>query len=153
MRILLINGPNLNLLGFREPEIYGRRTYAELVEFVQQVGRQLDLTVECFQSNHEGAIIDAIQEARGNFSGLVINAAAYSHTSIAIHDAILAVSLPAVEVHLSDLSNREEYRRFSFLSSVCLQCICGKGFAGYAEALQVLQQHLLEASPHHRRGE
>ncbi|NLF92648.1 MAG: type II 3-dehydroquinate dehydratase [Oligosphaeraceae bacterium] len=145
MRVLVINGPNLNLLGLREPDIYGRQSYADLVQFVHQSAQQLGLTVDCFQSNHEGAIIDAIQAARNTFAGIVINAAAYTHTSIAIHDALLAVALPAVELHLSDISKREEYRRFSYLSSVCLQCICGKGFEGYAEALQILHQHLLKS--------
>lgn len=145
MRILIINGPNLNLLGSREPSIYGSRSYADLVLFIEQSANQLGLTVECFQSNHEGAIIDAIQAAFSKFAGIVINAAAYTHTSIAIHDALLAVTIPAVEVHLSDISNREQYRRFSYLSSVCLACICGKGFAGYAEALQILKQHLQNA--------
>jgi len=142
MTILVINGPNLNMLGIREPEIYGRETYAELEEYIRRSARELGVDVELFQSNHEGAIVDRIQEAYGKFDGIVINPAAYTHTSIAILDALKAVGLPAVEVHLSDVSRREPFRRRSYVSRACLRTIAGQGFAGYAEALRVLAEHL-----------
>ncbi len=135
-KILVINGPNLNLLGIREPNLYGTKTYEELGKFLHDKALEENIELEVFQSNHEGDIIDKIQEARGNFSGLVINAAAYSHTSLAIYDAIKAVNLPIVEVHLTDPSNREDYRKFSYISKASEQIFKGKGFESYGEALE-----------------
>ncbi|MBR4811419.1 MAG: type II 3-dehydroquinate dehydratase [Bacteroidaceae bacterium] len=135
-KILVINGPNLNLLGLREPAIYGNRDYNALVAFILESGLDLGLQVECFQSNHEGAIVDCIQQAYGKYDGIVINPAAYTHTSVAILDALKAVSLPTVEVHLSDVDSREEFRRHSFVSLYAEKVIKGHGFEGYREALE-----------------
>ncbi len=134
-KILVINGPNLNLLGLREPAIYGNRDFNALIEFIKESARSLGLQVECFQSNHEGAIVDKIQQAYGVFDGIVINPAAYTHTSVAILDALKAVAIPTVEVHISDVSEREEFRRHSFVSLYAAKTIMGKGFDGYREAL------------------
>lgn len=134
-KILVINGPNLNLLGLREPAIYGNRDFNALIEFIKESARSLGLQVECFQSNHEGAIVDKIQQAYGVFDGIVINPAAYTHTSVAILDALKAVAIPTVEVHISDVSEREEFRRHSFVSLYAAKTIMGKGFEGYREAL------------------
>lgn len=141
MKILVINGPNLNMLGIREPDIYGKNTYAELVKKVTDFAQSRGHTVECFQSNHEGAIVDKIQEAYGTFDGIVINPAAYTHTSVAILDALKCVALPAVEVHISDISTREEFRKHSFVSSACIATIKGLGFDGYTEAVKTLEAH------------
>jgi len=138
MKILVINGPNINLLGLREPDIYGRQDYAALLAFIKNTGAAIGAEAECIQSNHEGAIVDAIQAARGRFGGIVINPAAYTHTSIAILDALKAVGLPAVEVHISDIHAREEFRRVSYAGLACEKTIAGKGFEGYAEALRYL---------------
>lgn len=135
MKILVINGPNLNMLGIREPEIYGRRDYAALVAFIREEAAQRGLEVECRQSNSEGEIVTLIQQAYKVFDGIVINPAAYTHTSVAILDALKTVAIPTVEVHLSDINAREEFRRFSFVSLAAQKTICGKGFDGYAEAL------------------
>ena len=135
-KILVINGPNLNLLGLREPAIYGSRDYKALEAFVLENGLDMGLQVECFQSNHEGAIVDKIQQAYGVFDGIVINPAAYTHTSVAILDALKAVAIPTVEVHLSDVDSREEFRRHSFVSLYAEKVIKGKGFEGYREALE-----------------
>ena len=135
-KILVINGPNLNLLGLREPDIYGSRDYHALEAFVLENGLDLGLQVECFQSNHEGAIVDKIQQAYGVYDGIVINPAAYTHTSVAILDALKAVAIPTVEVHLSDVDSREEFRRHSFVSLYAEKVIKGKGFDGYKEALE-----------------
>lgn len=134
--ILVINGPNLNLLGLREPAIYGSRNYAALLEFIKESADELGLSVEFYQSNHEGAIVDAIQAAYGKFDGIVINPAAYTHTSVAILDALKSVAIPTVEVHLSDINSREEFRKFSYISLVAEKTICGLGFDGYREALR-----------------
>lgn len=134
-KILVINGPNLNLLGLREPAIYGNRDFNALIEFIKESARSLGLQVECFQSNHEGGIVDKIQQAYGVFDGIVINPAAYTHTSVAILDALKAVAIPTVEVHISDVSEREEFRRHSFVSLYAAKTIMGKGFEGYREAL------------------
>ena len=134
-KILVINGPNLNLLGLREPAIYGNRDFNALIEFIKESARSLGLQVECFQSNHEGAIVDKIQQAYGVFDGIVINPAAYTHTSVAILDALKAVAIPTVEVHISDVSEREEFRHHSFVSLYAAKTIMGKGFDGYLEAL------------------
>ena len=135
MKILVINGPNLNMLGIREPEIYGRRDYAALVAFIREEAAKRGLEVECRQSNSEGEIVTLIQQAYKVFDGIVINPAAYTHTSVAILDALKTVAIPTVEVHLSDINAREEFRRFSFVSLAAQKTICGKGFNGYAEAL------------------
>jgi len=142
MRILVINGPNLNLLGLREPQIYGEQSYQDLLSYLHSCGEDLGIELQVFQSNHEGAIVDAIQEAYGKADGIVINPAAYTHTSIAILDALKAVALPTVEVHLSNIHERESFRRHSYISSVCLASICGKGFSGYREALLLLLEQI-----------
>lgn len=142
MKILVINGPNINILGLREPDIYGNQTYADLLDFIEKSAKEAGVSVECFQSNHEGAIVDEIQRARGRFDGIIINPAAYTHTSIAIPDALKGVSIPAVEVHLSDIEKREAYRRVSYTSEACLATIAGKGFEGYREAIHFLQSYV-----------
>ena len=134
-KILVINGPNLNFLGIREPVIYGNNTYAALEDTIQKAATSMGLEVEIYQSNHEGCIVDKIQEAYNRFDGIIINPAAYTHTSIAILDALKAVGLPTVEVHLSDINCREEFRKFSYISLYAAKTICGKGFDGYTEAL------------------
>ncbi len=141
-KILVINGPNLNLLGLREPEIYGNRDYAALVKFTGEALADCGFEAEFYQSNHEGDIVDKIQEAYGRCDGMIINPAAYTHTSVAIPDAIKAVGIPTVEVHLSDINSREEFRRHSFVSPVAVKTICGKGFDGYREAAEVLREIL-----------
>jgi len=138
MKILVINGPNLNMLGIREPEIYGEKTLGDLIEYVIDYCKPRDIKVEFYQSNHEGDIIDAIQEALGKFDGIIINPAAYTHTSIAIPDAIKAVNLPAVEVHLSDITAREEFRKISYTAPVCIATVSGKGFDSYLDAVEIL---------------
>lgn len=143
MKIFVINGPNINLLGLREPEIYGKGSYAELLDFISDSAVEIGADVGFFQSNSEGAIVDAIQNAYGNYDGIVINPAAYTHTSIAIPDAIKAVAIPAVEVHLSNINFREEYRRVSYTSEACLKTIAGKGFEGYRESLLFLMERCL----------
>ena len=126
-RILVINGPNLNLLGLREPALYGAKDFKALQQFIISAAEELSLNVELFQSNHEGVIVDRIQAAYGVFDGILINPAAYTHTSVAILDALKAVALPTVEVHLTDISTREEFRRFSYISLYAQKTICGKG--------------------------
>jgi len=138
VKILVINGPNLNLLGIREPDIYGRGTYDELVAFIEDAANGCGVRVEVRQSNHEGVIVDWIQECRGKFDALVINAAAYTHTSVAIHDAIKAIGIRTVEVHLSEPKSREDFRRVSFIESVAERTCSGKGFESYAEAIRYL---------------
>ena len=138
MKILVINGPNLNMLGIREPDIYGKSTYADLVALIKEHAEKIGVCVECFQSNHEGFIVDKIQEAYGNTDGIVINPGAYTHTSVAILDALKSVGIPAVEVHISDVDAREEFRKLSYVSLYCQKRITGKGFAGYLEAMDYL---------------
>lgn len=138
MKILVINGPNLNLLGVREPAIYGRQTYAELEAFIGKVAKELGVEVEVRQTNHEGVIVDWIQECRGRFDALVLNAAAYTHTSVAIHDAIKAVEVRTVEVHLSEPKNRDDFRKVSFVEDVAERTCSGRGFESYADALRHL---------------
>lgn len=138
MKILIINGPNLNLLGLREPDIYGRRTYHDLIEMIRAEAEKLGVTVEFAQSNHEGALVDAIQAAYGVFDGIVINPGAYTHTSIAILDAVKAVGIPTVEVHISDPDTREEFRKVSYIRAACVASIKGHGLEGYLEALRLL---------------
>lgn len=137
-KVLVINGPNLNLLGLREPAIYGSRDFSSLLAFIKESAASLGLEVECFQSNHEGAIVDCIQQAYGVFEGIVINPAAYTHTSVAILDALKAVSIPTVEVHISDVDSREEFRQRSYVSLYAEKVIKGHGFDGYREALEYL---------------
>ena len=144
MKILVINGPNLNFLGIREPDIYGKNTFADLLRLLSAWAEELGVEVEQYQSNHEGDLVDKIQQAYGKFDGIVINPAAYTHTSVAILDALKAVSLPAVEVHLSDVDHREEFRRHSFVSNACIATIKGKHFAGYLEAIDLLEKHLAQ---------
>ncbi|NLK40163.1 MAG: type II 3-dehydroquinate dehydratase [Clostridiales bacterium] len=142
MKLLVINGPNLNLLGIREPDIYGNRSYSDLVDYIETLCAKEGIEIEIFQSNHEGAIVDKIQDALNKFDGIVINPAAYTHTSIAIPDAIHAVRIPAVEVHLSDINSREPFRRHSYTSAACLKTIAGFGFDGYRIAILHLKEHL-----------
>lgn len=141
MKILVINGPNLNMLGIREPDIYGRKTYDDLLLYIKEEANRLGVAVEFYQSNHEGDIVDKIQSAYGNTDGIVINPAAYTHTSIAIPDALKAVGIPTVEVHISDISSREAFRRISYVSPVALKTIAGKGFEGYILAMNELISH------------
>ncbi len=141
-KILVINGPNLNLLGLREPSLYGARDFAALQAFIRECAAASGVGVELFQSNHEGAIVDAIQGAYGVYDAILINPAAYTHTSVAILDALKAVALPTVEVHLTDISTREEFRKFSFVSLYAQKTICGKGFDGYKEGLEYLNSIL-----------
>ena len=138
MKLLILNGPNLNLLGRREKEIYGTQTYEDLVRFIRTRARELSVEAEILQSNHEGALVDAIQAAYGCFDGIVINPAAYTHTSVAILDALRAVALPAVEVHLSDITRREPFRRISYAGMACEAHFIGMGFEGYAKAMEYL---------------
>ncbi len=140
MNILVINGPNLNMLGIREPAIYGDRSFSALEEFIKTSAKEFGVSVTLFQSNHEGEIVDIIQSAYGVFDGIVINPAAYTHTSVAILDALKAVGIPTVEVHLSDINSREEFRRHSYVSLIAEKTICGLGFDGYKEALKFLAQ-------------
>lgn len=135
MKLLVINGPNLNMLGIREPEIYGRQTYQDLEEYVNTAFAEAGVSGDIYQSNHEGDIVDRIQQAYGVYDGIIINPAAYTHTSVAILDALKAVGIPAVEVHLSDVDAREEFRRHSYVSLVAKKIIKGKGFEGYREAI------------------
>lgn len=138
MKILVINGPNINMLGIREPEIYGTQTYSDLEEFILEAFENAEVTGEIFQSNHEGEIIDQIQESLGWADGIVINPGAYTHSSIAIADALRAMDIPTVEVHLSDTDKREDFRRISYVSTVAAKTIKGKGFEGYKEAIDFL---------------
>ncbi len=133
-----MNGPNLNMLGIREPSIYGKNTYADLVAMIEDHAKKIGVEVECFQSNHEGCLVDKIQEAYGKIDGIVINPGAYTHTSVAILDALKSVGIPAVEVHISDVDSREEFRKISYITSYCVKRITGKGFDGYLEAMDCL---------------
>ncbi len=135
-KILVLNGPNLNMLGVREPAIYGNQTYTSLVEFIQSSAKEICLDVTVMQSNYEGELVTLIQKALGVYDGIVINAGAYTHTSVAILDALKAVSIPTVEVHLSDINSRDEFRKFSYISLYAEKVIVGKGFGGYKEALE-----------------
>ena len=138
MKILVINGPNLNMLGIREPAIYGSQNFAALERFIRESANAIGVDVSLFQSNHEGEIVDVIQSAYGVFDGIVINPAAYTHTSVAILDALKAVSIPTVEVHISDINSRDEFRRFSFVSLYAEKVYAGYGFDGYKMALEYL---------------
>ena len=136
MKILVINGPNLNMLGIREPDIYGKEDFAALERSIREWAKEMGLEVSLFQSNHEGEIVDIIQSAYGVFDGIIINPAAYTHTSIAILDALKSVGIPTVEVHLSDITAREDFRKHSYVSMAAKRTICGLGFEGYRRALE-----------------
>ena len=140
MKILVLNGPNINMLGIREPGIYGKQTFRDLLELLDAVAKEEDLEIEQFQSNHEGALVDKIQEAYGKFDGIVINPAGYTHTSVAILDALKAVSIPAVEVHISKVDEREAFRRISYAGLACEKAIKGLGLEGYREAILFLKE-------------
>ena len=140
MKLLVINGPNLNLLGLREPDIYGRENYAALEWLIRETCESENIEVTIFQSNHEGAIVDAIQAAYGTADAIIINPAAYTHTSIAILDALKAVGIPAVEVHISDLAKREDFRQISYAGMACIKTISGEGIAGYRQAILWLKE-------------
>ncbi len=139
MKLLILNGPNLNLLGLREPEIYGNITYEDLCKLIEDHAAAIGAEVEIRQTNHEGVLVDWIQEARGRFDGIVLNPAAYTHTSVAILDAVKAVGVPAVEVHVSDPDAREPFRRISYVRAACAACVSGRGFEGYLEAMDLLK--------------
>ena len=138
MKILVINGPNLNMLSIREPDHYGRETYADLVKKIEDHAATRDVEVKCLQSNHEGDLVDYIQSAYGAFDGIVINPGAYTHTSIAILDAVKSVSVPTVEVHISKVDEREDFRRVSYIRAACIATISGHGTDGYLEAIDLL---------------
>ena len=138
MKLLFLNGPNMNMLGIREPDSYGRQTYADLEAYIRGFCQELGIACEIFQSNHEGALVDAIQAAWGKMDGIVINPAAYTHTSVAILDALKAVGLPAVEVHVSAVSERESFRQVSYAGMACVKTFAGHGFAGYRMAAEYL---------------
>jgi 3-dehydroquinate dehydratase-2 len=142
MKLLVLNGPNINMLGIREPGVYGSQSYAELLRLLDQWATELDVEMEHYQSNHEGALVDKIQAAYGVFDGIVINPAAYTHTSIAILDALKAVALPAVEVHISDVSQREDFRQISYAGKACIKTIMGQGLDGYRQAMAFLREVL-----------
>ena len=145
MKILVINGPNINMLGIREPKIYGTESYNSLVERIKMYGINEKIDIECFQSNHEGEIVDKIQQSFGFCDGIVINPAAYSHTSIAIHDALKCVNIPVVEVHISNPDERDEFRKTDYVSLVCKKVIKGHGVNGYFEALDFLRSKINES--------
>lgn len=138
MKILVLNGPNLNLLGIREPGIYGSETYRDLLEKIAAHAQTRGVSVDCFQSNHEGALVDRIQEAYGNTDGIIINPGAYTHTSIALLDAVKAVGIPTVEVHISDVARREPFRSVSYIRAACVGSVIGHGTDGYLEAMDLL---------------
>ena len=145
MNVLIINGPNLNMLGLREPDIYGKETYETLLQKISAHANERDVSVEFVQSNHEGALVDAIQKAFFNgVDGIVINPGAYTHTSIALLDALKATRIPTVEIHISDPDTREEFRRVSYVRAACIATVAGHGTDGYLEALDILLKHLKE---------
>ena len=142
MKILIINGPNINMLGLREPDIYGRHDYKSLIALISKACEEEGIQPEFFQSNHEGDIVDKIQSAYGVFDGIVINPAAYTHTSVAILDALKAVAIPAVEVHISDVKSREDFRQISYAGKACIKTYMGLGFEGYVQAVKYLKDYL-----------
>ena len=142
MKILVINGPNINMLGIREPGIYGSNSFADLLALLEETAKEENITIDQYQSNHEGCLVDKIQQAMGVYDGIVINPAAYTHTSIAILDALKAVGIPAVEVHISDVSQREDFRQISYAGLACCKTIMGKGLEGYREAVKHLAKTL-----------
>lgn len=139
MKILVINGVNLNMLGIREPNLYGKTNYKSLVKFVKQSAKNLGVKVKCYQSNYEGDVVTAIQKAYGKYDGIVINPGAFTHTSVAIFDALKSVMIPTVEVHITDIHSREEFRNFSYVSLYAEKVICGEGINGYKTALEYLK--------------
>ena len=141
MKILVLNGPNINMLGIREPDIYGKQSFSSLLELLDRVAREENLVIDQYQSNHEGCLVDKIQAAYGCYDGIVINPAAYTHTSIAILDALKAVGIPAVEVHISDVSRREAFRQLSYPGMACVKTIMGHGLEGYREAILYLKEN------------
>ena len=141
MKILVLNGPNINMLGIREPKIYGKETYANLLAKIQNYANERQIELKMLQSNHEGVLVDEIQAAYKKFDGIVINPAAYTHTSIALLDALKAVGLPTVEVHISDVSKREDFRQISYVREACIATISGHGTDGYLEAIDLLIEH------------
>ena len=141
MKILVINGPNINMVGIREPGIYGKQTFGDLLKLLEDTSSQLGIEIEQYQSNHEGDLVDKIQWAYGKFDGIVINPAAYTHTSVAILDALKSVSIPAVEVHISDVDSREPFRQISFAGMACVKTIKGQGLDGYRQAIVYLKEH------------
>lgn len=140
MKILVINGPNLNMLGIREPDHYGKETYGDLVNKIEQYCKEKNICCECYQSNHEGCLVDKIQEAYGKYDGIVINPAAYTHTSIAILDAVKSVMIPTVEVHISKVEEREDFRQISYIRKACVKTITGLGTDGYLRAIDFLEE-------------
>ena len=142
VKLLVINGPNLNMLGIREPQHYGSRTYAQLCSMIEKHCEEKGIEVEIYQSNHEGDLVDKIQSAYENADGIVINPAAYTHTSVALLDALKAVSLPAVEVHISDVDSRENFRKISYVRQACIKTVSGHGFEGYLEAIEIVSDYL-----------
>ena len=142
MKILVLNGPNLNMLGIREPGIYGKHTFADLLGLLEETAEQEGIEIEQYQSNHEGCLVDKIQQAYGNTDGIVINPAAYTHTSVAILDALKAVSIPAVEVHISNVDARESFRQISYPGLACVKTIKGQGLDGYRQAIVFLKEYL-----------
>lgn len=141
MKILVLNGPNINMLGIREPGIYGKNSFSDLLALIEETARTEGLEIDQYQSNHEGCLVDKIQEAYGKYDGIVINPAAYTHTSVAILDALKAVAIPTVEVHISDVSTREEFRQVSYAGLACCRTIMGHGLEGYREAILYLKEH------------
>lgn len=141
MKILVLNGPNINMLGIREPGIYGKNTFADLLALLDTTAKQEGLEIHQYQSNHEGSLVDKIQEAFGIYDGIVINPAAYTHTSVAILDALKSVSIPAVEVHISDVDSREAFRQISYAGLACVKTIKGQGIDGYRQAVLFLKEH------------
>ena len=142
MKFLVINGPNINMLGIREPAIYGKNTFADLLALLERTALEEAVTIDQFQSNHEGALVDTIQAAYGNYDGIVINPAAYTHTSVAILDALKAVGIPTVEVHISDVDSRESFRQISYAGMACIKTIKGQGLDGYRQAVKYLMEYL-----------
>lgn len=145
MKILVLNGPNINMLGIREPEIYGSNSYKDLLELIAAHAQDKGVAVEFYQSNHEGSLVDEIQKAYfSGVDGIVFNPAAYTHTSVAIADAVKGVGIPTVEVHISEVSEREDFRQVSYVRAACVKTICGHGFAGYTEAIDYLIRYIGE---------
>ena len=142
MKILVINGPNINMLGIREPDIYGKQSFSQLLTLLDQTAAEEGIEIEQYQSNHEGCLVDKIQDAYGKADGIVINPAAYTHTSIAILDALKSVGIPSVEVHISDVDNREDFRQISYAGMACIHTIKGQGIDGYRQAILYLKEYL-----------
>ncbi|MCM1364325.1 MAG: type II 3-dehydroquinate dehydratase [Faecalibacterium sp.] len=145
MKILVLNGPNINMLGIREPQHYGKETYADLIAKIENYCKEKDISVECYQSNHEGALVDKIQQAYGDADGIVFNPAAYTHTSVAILDAVKSVSIPTVEVHISKVEDREDFRQISYIRKAAVKTITGLGTDGYLRGIDFLIDYLEES--------